>query len=227
MGHVEDLFHQVYTHPDDDQVRLVLADALISIGDPRGELIQLQLQPQADFERRVMRLVQQHGLSWLGPLRGIVVPLAYERGFLASCMVVEDPSSVIDREEWSTVHTIELARDVRGLALHSMMRSLRRLVHIPPNMLLNLVAKHAAQLAGIAVESDYSPMFENVLGRYLPPSPVASLTIVGVPYEQADLLRRFAARHARMQLTLHTLPPVVRDEPDGDAPVERFDEVDE
>src|SRR5205085_421060 len=39
------LFAQVYAAPDDDAIRHVLADALIACGDPRGELIQLQLEP--------------------------------------------------------------------------------------------------------------------------------------------------------------------------------------
>lgn len=219
---IAELFGQVYAHPDDDHVRLVLADALISLGDPRGELLQLQLHSQADHERRAMQLLQRHGLTWLGALRGVVVPLAYERGFLASCLVVEDAASVLDRDEWSTVHTVELPHDRVGFGLHPVMRSLRRLTGVAPNVLLDLANKYQPQLETLAVESLYSPLFDKMLGRYLPTSSIGTLTIHGVPYDQADTLRRFASRHSKMQLDLRVLPPVIE-------PVEedRFDEVDE
>jgi hypothetical protein len=225
VGHVDELFQQVYRHPDDDHVRQVLSDALISIGDPRGDLIQLQLHPASDHDRRAMRLIQQHGLRWLGPLRGAVVPLAYERGFLASCLIVDDPAAVIDRDEWATVHTIELPPDPVGMILHPVMRSLRRLVHVTPNTLLNLASRHQPQLERMVVEAVYSPMFDQVLGRYLATNAVGALTIRNVPFEQADLLRRFASRHTRMKLDLLTLPPAAVHDDDEDA--ERFDEVDE
>jgi uncharacterized protein (TIGR02996 family) len=107
---ISELFAEVYAHPEDDQVRRVLADALLAHGDPRGELILFQLAPDKDYHRRAMRLVQQHGLTWLGPLRGAVIPLRYERGFLASCQLVSGATDEIDFElpMWATVRTIDL-----------------------------------------------------------------------------------------------------------------------
>jgi uncharacterized protein (TIGR02996 family) len=219
------LLAQVYANPEDDQVRHVLADALTAVGDPRGELILAQLAPDADHERRAMRLVQAHGITWLGGLRGFVVPLGYERGFLASCLVIEDPTSVLACDEWSTVHTIELPSERIGFALHPIMRSLVRLVGVPPNVLLELANKHADQLAKVTVEARYSQLFHDLLGRYLPANPARTLTIHGVPFDQADPLRRRGSRHARMQLDLRVLPPPVAvEQPGGD---DYFDEVEE
>jgi len=42
MSHTAELLRQVWANPSDDHVRRVLADALISEGDPRGELILVQ-----------------------------------------------------------------------------------------------------------------------------------------------------------------------------------------
>ena len=56
---------------DDDAPRHVLADALQAEGDPRGELMMLQLMP-ADPESaparrvRIRELLAQHYRSWLG-----------------------------------------------------------------------------------------------------------------------------------------------------------------
>jgi uncharacterized protein (TIGR02996 family) len=221
---IAELFRQVYAHPDDDHVRQVLSDALVLIGDPRGELIQLQLHPSADLERRAMQLIQRHGLTWLGGLRGAVVPLAYERGFLARCMVVtEDVVSVAGCDEWSTVHTIELSSGSRGFVLHPVMRALRRLVGVSPNVLLDLANKYQPKLEQLAVDARYSPRFDDLLGRYLPASSIGTLTLVDVPHDRAARLRSLAARHTRMKLQLHVLPPAIVERDDDD----RFDDVDE
>lgn len=106
MDSIEQLFAEVYANPGDDHVRRVLADALLAIGDPRGELIACQLSP--DVGHRAMRLIQAYGLTWLGPLRGAVIPLAYERGFLASAALLESRALDLDNPLWSTVHTIDL-----------------------------------------------------------------------------------------------------------------------
>ncbi|MCX5748157.1 MAG: hypothetical protein NT062_37335 [Proteobacteria bacterium] len=125
------LFAQVYAEPDDDELRHILADALMARSDPRGELILYQLRPEADHPQRAMRLVQQHGLSWLGPLRDVVIPLAYERGFLASAQVLVTARANLTRAcgEWATVHTLELdANDAKVMPeMIPVMRSLRAL----------------------------------------------------------------------------------------------------
>ena len=150
-----ELYRQVWEHPDDDNVRLVLADALQLAGDPRGELIMLQLNPGRDPKRRVMKLLQRHGLSWLGALRGHVLPVAYERGFLASCVVV-DGEACAGADEWSTVREVELPRDGGvGFLAHPVMRSLRRLAGVTPRMWAQLPALariEAIELASSPIE---------------------------------------------------------------------------
>jgi hypothetical protein len=137
---IAELYAQVYATPADDHVRRVLADALIAANDPRGELILWQLEPDKDYHRRAMRLIQQHGVSWLGPLRGMVIPLAYERGFLASCQLVSEVEIDFTLEMWATVHTIdasELAHHER-IEITPVMRSLRKV--------FGLRTVHAARL---------------------------------------------------------------------------------
>ncbi len=141
MDSIEQLFAEVYTNPDDDHLRRVLADALLAIGDPRGELILFQLEPDKDYHRRAMRLIQAHGLSWLGALRGTVIPLIYERGFLASAAVLSGVEVDFDHPMWGTVHTI----DLEGLddpeitfRITPAMRSLKMLIGMSPTQELIL-----------------------------------------------------------------------------------------
>jgi uncharacterized protein (TIGR02996 family) len=81
------LYAAVYAAPDDDGPRAVLADALQEAGDPRGELIALQLREHAgsatpELRDRAQALIQEHAKAWLGPLRPIIYRATMRRGFL-------------------------------------------------------------------------------------------------------------------------------------------------
>ncbi len=137
MGRIEELFAAVWERPDDVELRLVLGDALLEVGDPRGELIQMQRHPHADHDFRAMRLIQQHGLTWCGSLRGAVVPLSYELGFLASCVAIDPDAG--GRVEWATVHTIDLGIEQVELVFDPAMRSLRRVTGVQDKHLKQLL----------------------------------------------------------------------------------------
>jgi uncharacterized protein (TIGR02996 family) len=101
------LYAAVYAAPDDDAPRAVLADALTDAGDPRGELIALQLREAAgtatpEMTERARELVQHHAKSWLGPLRPIVYRAELRRGFLHTIELAGT---------WSTPKWNELAHD--------------------------------------------------------------------------------------------------------------------
>jgi hypothetical protein len=163
-GAIAELFQQVYANPDDDHVRQVLSDALVLIGDPRGELIQLQLQPSADLERRAMQLIQRHGLTWLGGLRGAVVPLAYERGFLASCMLTTITRAA--REERHRAHDRAVRDALARVRLHPVMRAApsRRRVAEPA-----LTSRRASRGWSSRRRCPLPPLFDDAR-RYLPAS---------------------------------------------------------
>lgn len=133
----------------------MLADALQAIGDPRGEFIALQFNPAQDWERREMRLLQRNGLTWLGELRGAVTPIAYEKGFLASC-ILYDGARVVGCDEWATVHTVELAsaNDIEPL-LHPVMRSLR---HVASIEIENVERLRSATIETLAVIGEWAEL---------------------------------------------------------------------
>jgi uncharacterized protein (TIGR02996 family) len=76
---------EVHARPDADDARLVLADALLALGDPRGELIALQLAGATDDRAldRIDQLLREHGKSWLGPLREVTYRARFARGFVS------------------------------------------------------------------------------------------------------------------------------------------------
>nr|HEX4313419.1 TIGR02996 domain-containing protein [Kofleriaceae bacterium] len=64
---VEALWREVGADPYDDGPRAVLADALTELGDPRGELIAMQLRPATPkTAARVVKLAKLHWYDWLG-----------------------------------------------------------------------------------------------------------------------------------------------------------------
>ncbi|HWO25292.1 MAG TPA: hypothetical protein VNO30_41415 [Kofleriaceae bacterium] len=88
-GEVARLWGEIVAAPDDDGVRAVLADLLMADGDPRGELVSLQLLPAEDAaalerQQRIQALLRDHAGRWLGPLRSIAVAARFERGFLGA-----------------------------------------------------------------------------------------------------------------------------------------------
>lgn len=86
-----ELLEEILRAPDDDAPRLVLADWLSERGDPRGELIQLQLRAaslEAGGERNKVRaaenkLLEAHRATWLGPIADRVEKAEFRRGFVA------------------------------------------------------------------------------------------------------------------------------------------------
>jgi uncharacterized protein (TIGR02996 family) len=117
------LWRAVQDHPDDDGPLAVLADALQSIGDPRGELIALQLATGGDQLARLerqRRLVASCGPAWLGALASVTAAASFERGVLrrlqlSSKRPAADPrwSALIGDPALATVTDL-VATDVNG-----------------------------------------------------------------------------------------------------------------
>ncbi|MCY1018691.1 TIGR02996 domain-containing protein [Pyxidicoccus sp. MSG2] len=78
----EELLARVYSRPDDDDARLVLADHLLEHGDAAGEFIVLQCSPHSD-EKRIWELQGHHRRTWEAPLGPYVRDglTRFERGF--------------------------------------------------------------------------------------------------------------------------------------------------
>lgn len=103
------LYRDVYEHPADDGRRKVLADALLDVGDPRGELIALQYQANALARKRANKLIGRYREHLLGPLARVIFEGSeqFERGFLVGC-TARLIGDTVGCAEWATVQRLEL-----------------------------------------------------------------------------------------------------------------------
>ena len=98
----------VMADPDDLGRRAPWADWLLERGDPRGELLALQLAERAltpKENKRVASLVKAHGMSWIGKLKGVADQLEFERGVLTGCRIAAVPEGRVapDDPHWATI----------------------------------------------------------------------------------------------------------------------------
>lgn len=123
------LFDAVAKAPDDDDPRLVLADALMERGDPRGEFISLQLlraqgKATAKQEAREQILKENHWRRWFSEVPGVGLsptavkpPTEFHRGFMRWCVL--SPCGVgVNSPAWRMLERIDVATagDARELA---------------------------------------------------------------------------------------------------------------
>jgi uncharacterized protein (TIGR02996 family) len=97
-----ELLERIHAAPEDDAARLVYADWLTERGDPRGELITLQVldasgQASDAQHTRMRSLVRKHKDAWLGPrLAAVLRGVEFERGFLAVAELAQNASATPD-----------------------------------------------------------------------------------------------------------------------------------
>jgi uncharacterized protein (TIGR02996 family) len=122
VNRVAELLAAVHADPDDLAVRLVYADALSELDDPRGEFIALQCRGGAD-DARERELLDAHRDAWLGKLAAILDPAKTEfaNGFLSIAAVkkVQRPKllAAAGNPMWSTVTRIDFDADIGGIAM--------------------------------------------------------------------------------------------------------------
>jgi len=141
------LLAAVYDDPASDAARMVLADALLANGDPRGELIQLQLAPPSSkTEARIKSLLRAHEKAWLGDFGELIGHPVFRRGFVAEASVDIEESFEPERREWRTLEAIRLRQrpeerhypTVHAFLAHDNLAGVRRVDGIPVPALAGL-----------------------------------------------------------------------------------------
>jgi uncharacterized protein (TIGR02996 family) len=150
------LVAEIHREPHFDANRLVLADHLQERGDPRGELIALQLARARDggpASEREHELLRHHRRTWAQPLAPFLTAYEFRRGFLAKAIVddrVKMRAEIVSSPTWATVEDLE-TRNL-ALLLHSRSRALRR------------VAVTASELGKLAAD-DAEHTIEAIVGN--------------------------------------------------------------
>lgn len=115
-----ELLRAIYANPADDALRLVYADALEELGDPRAELIQLQFKEaegraRPSDLRRIATLTRKHLDTWLGKLAENVTVngASFEKGFLHRLVIAPNTSArrwkkAAGAPELTTLRSLEL-----------------------------------------------------------------------------------------------------------------------
>ena len=112
---VDALLAQVYAAPDDLELRAVVGDALQQLGDPRGELIALQLAKRPNA-RLIGALIDEHRVHLAGALSRVVPTggrFEFEAGFLEAVTLGSEWTTAREREEaavsphWATVTSVD------------------------------------------------------------------------------------------------------------------------
>lgn len=109
------LLEAVFAAPDDVARRLVYADALQEMGDPRGEFIALQCsRGGGKVSAREKELLRNHGRAWLGEHeKGIERDgLEFRRGFIAAARVRWKHALV--GPQWATIEALDLPQTYGG-----------------------------------------------------------------------------------------------------------------
>ena len=141
----------VYEDPTDEGARAVLSDVLQQAGDPRGELIALQLSGAEAQGKRARQLLRAHQDEWLGPeLAPVLGGVMFRRGFLEEAELRQNAAA--SPEGWARavadprLATVRVLLQGRGNKEHygnfvrsPAMRDLRR-VEVPTSAFLDELA---------------------------------------------------------------------------------------
>lgn len=205
----EALLAAIYANPDDDAARLVYADLLSDLGDPRGEFIALQIArgdrvPTA----RELELQKLHGKAWLGELAPVLswgkgyARTTFRRGFLSNADIILSVGKklrpILTHPAWSTVESFgRMYRDDDHLLEHAPLRALKELA-VNAELVAHLAARKDKLTSLTRVQLGYPPCTREALHEALP-----NLVTVGAHWQapsRAEIVKwaAFGAPHLEM-----------------------------
>jgi uncharacterized protein (TIGR02996 family) len=158
---VRELLDAIYADLTDDDARQVYGDYLSERGDPRGELIALQLAPSERTAAREQALIAAHGAEWLGALAPIALPglARFTRGFVSgiTLVIVAAPvlRATIGVREWLTVEQLDLRyQPASELLRHPSTYGLRDLARVPGALACELATGPERPIERLGVDDE-------------------------------------------------------------------------
>jgi len=157
------LLAEIAANPDDDQLRQVYADGLQQKGDPRGELIALQLANREPARQE--QLLAAHAAQWLGPIAPIawVDGTVFERGFPVAVWLNNDRNTdalerAVGHPVWATVRRVELLMDTLPAALleHRVMAQLEHFGAYEADVVLERLSWREVPFRSLGIDSHFA-----------------------------------------------------------------------
>jgi uncharacterized protein (TIGR02996 family) len=141
----ERAFAAVWAEPQSDSARMVCADMLQELGDPRGEFIALQMMqnPTKESVKKMKSLLKAHLNDFLGPLVSCVTKgdAVFTKGFLSAATAKfknqQEALKYGALDEWATVEKIDFtfsygsSQEQWSHYVSPKMKSLKHVQHIP------------------------------------------------------------------------------------------------
>lgn len=188
---LRELLAAVYAAPDDDGPRLVYADALLAQGDPRGELVILQLArargvitDEGRAREAAILSDEAHMAAWGQPLSS-AGRCTFERGFPAVVDLHRGAKAVLGGPSWATITGVrELSAVSEQVARHVCELPGLRSVEMLPVPLLEELCRTSRRWTRVGVEGSRPPSPEALAA--LPELRDLSLQIPG-RYDAVDL----------------------------------------
>lgn len=217
-----ELLRVIFETPEDDTARLVYSDWLQEQGDPRAELLVLQLKGRQTGreQRRVRELVRANGRAWLGPLEPAIERRTevFSRGFVSQGRVwfltARQRAALVGHAAWNTVTSLDVNDSVDGEFLrHTELRGLEALQFLSEREVEHVALRRwpFRRLSTLGLSSD-----ANVTLRRLPVGVFPALTHLAITAGAArerELLERALAEQLPLagqlvELHLHGLQSV-------------------
>lgn len=133
------LWDAVHAEPANLAHRAVLADALLQVHDPRGELMALQLSGAPAARMRIAGLLKCHYADWLPPFTRILHHLVrFSNGFVSALGVELDGAMLgllLDRPEWRMIEALRISGHRVDLPALFARMPLLRIVELDQNQL--------------------------------------------------------------------------------------------
>jgi uncharacterized protein (TIGR02996 family) len=129
---LDELWDAFWRDPSDEALRLVLADALQSVGDPRGEFIAIQAaiaegRASAAARQRASQLFIANVDRWSGPVYDVErASRRFSRGFLVGARITE-AQGVTDAclaREWRTIEELSIDDRAASAGVSALVRTL-------------------------------------------------------------------------------------------------------
>ena len=211
----EELLAQVHEKPDDDGAREVLADLWLERGDPRGELVILQLKDArgaaTDADRKKVRaILREHEKEWLGPLAAVTVKRRFERGFLDRLEL--GANSIASPETWTSALAVPALKTVRTIdAGRASTAHYRSFVLAAPNLRSadvarasfdELATRSPRRLAHLTLRFALTPKLVNELATTFPGLEELSIPVTATNRDaQLALAARIVARRPALRVS--------------------------